>query len=71
VDQGLFAVPIHQDLVSEHGFPRGYQAVKRFVRRGMAGRNLPFRRMECAPGEELQAYFGRGAWLVPDGRRRR
>ena len=71
VDQGLSAVRIHQDLVSEHGFPGGYQAVKRFVRCGAAGRILPFRRMECAPGEELQADFGRGAWVVEDGRRRR
>ena len=32
---------------------------------------LPYRRMECAPGEEAQIDFGRGASLVgPDGQRR-
>jgi hypothetical protein len=67
VDKGLSAVRIHQDLVSEHGFHFGYEAVKRFVRRGAGRRNLPFRRMECAPGEELQADFGRGAWAIPRG----
>jgi transposase len=71
LDQGLSALRIHQDLRSDHGFQGGYEAVKRFVRRSAAGRNLPFRRMECAPGEEMQADFGRGAWVIEDGRRRR
>ena len=37
IEQGLGcgrnAVAIWQDLVSDHGFPHGYQTVKRFVRR--------------------------------------
>lgn len=70
-DQGLSARRIHQDLLAEHGFMGGYEAVKRFVRRHASVRLLPFRRMECAPGEEMQADFGRGGWVIEDGRRRR
>jgi transposase len=33
---------------------------------------LPFRRMECASGEEAQVDFGTGAWIdLSDGKRRR
>ncbi len=71
VEQGLSAVRIHQDLVHDHGFTGGYQSVRRFVRHYVAAQALPFRRIECAPGEELQADFGRGAWIVADGSRRR
>lgn len=71
VDQGLSAVRIHQDLVREHSFGSGYEAVKRFVRRYAARIDLPYRRLECAPGEEIQVDFGSGAWVVEDGRRRR
>jgi transposase len=71
LDQGLSAVRIHQDLVREHGFPGGYEAVKRYVRRSAARLELPFRRMECQPGEELQVDFGAGAWVIEDGRKRR
>jgi transposase len=71
MDQGLSAVRIHQDLVTEHGFGGAYEAVKRFVRRSAAKFDPPFRRMECLPGEELQADFGQGAWVIEDGRRRR
>jgi hypothetical protein len=35
------------------------------------GVELPFRRMECAPGEELQVDFGQGAWVVENGKRRK
>lgn len=69
---GLSAKRIHQDLVATHGFTGGYQSVKRFVRRLSAWSDLPFRRMECAPGEEMQVDFGAGAWVVDEtGRRRR
>ena len=71
VDRGLSAVRIHHDLIGDHGFEGCYEAVKRFVRRYAAERNLPFRRMECAPGEEMQVDFGTGAWVVEDGHRRR
>ena len=48
-----------------------YHAVRRFVLRRVDARELPFRRMECAPGEELQVDFGLGGWVVEDGKRRR
>jgi len=71
LDQGLSAQRIHQDLVAEHGFIGKYHSVRRFVRRLGQATALPFRRMECAPGEEAQIDFGRGAPLVaPDGKRR-
>jgi transposase len=71
LDQGLSGQRIWQDLVSDHGFSASYSSVKRFVRRLGKARPLPFRRMECAPGEEAQVDFGRGAPIVgSDGRRR-
>lgn len=72
LDQGLTAKRIFQDLVSEHGFTGKYHSVRRFVRRLGKNRPLPFRRMECAPGEEAQVDFGTGAPIVQaDGKRRR
>jgi len=70
--QGLSAQRIFQDLVSEHQFAAGYDSVKRFVR--SLGREvpLPVRRMECAPGQEVQVDFGKGARVVTaDGKRRK
>jgi transposase len=72
LDQGLTIQRIYQDLVVEHGFTGKYHSVRRFVRRLGAGRELPFRRLECEPGEEAQVDFGTGApILLPDGKRRR
>lgn len=72
LDQGLHAKRIHQDLVAEHGFEGSYWSVMRFVRRWKQNRPLPFRRMECGPGEEAQVDFGTGAPVItPEGRRRR
>jgi hypothetical protein len=71
LQQGLSLTRIHQDLVCDHGFSGSYQSVKRFARRLGVRLDLPFRRMECAAGEELQADFGRGAWIIEEGRRRR
>jgi transposase len=68
---GLSAQRIYQDLVVGHEFPGGYDAVKRFVRQLAQRTEPPFRRMECAPGYELQVDFGRGAWVVAEGRHRR
>jgi len=70
LERGLSAQRIWQDLRDEHGFADGYQSVQRFVR-GLRRRTpLPFRRMECAPGEEAQIDFGKGApiLLAPDDR---
>lgn len=55
---GLTAQRIFQDLVGEHGFPGQYPSVRRFVQRLDGGQPLPFRRMECAPGDEVQVDFG-------------
>ena len=72
LDQGLSAQRIWQDLVSEHGFAHQYHSVRRFVARLGAQTPLPFRRLECGPGEEVQVDFGQGAFVVDGvGKRRR
>ncbi len=71
LEAGLTAQRIYQDLVREHGFPAGYQSVKRYVWRLSKVHELPFRRMECEPGDEMQVDFGQGAWIAEEGRRRR
>lgn len=71
LERGLTAQRIHQDLCAEHGFAGSYESVKRFVRRMGATLPLPFRRLECVPGEEMQVDFGQGAWIEADGKRRR
>jgi len=72
LDRGLSCQRIWQDLQTEHAFAGGYDSVKRFARRLRTHGPLPFRRMECAPGEEAQIDFGTGAPIVmPDGKRRR
>lgn len=70
-DAGLTAQRIWQDLRCENGFTGSYSSVKRFVRRLGATTPLPFRRMECEPGQEAQVDFGSGAWVLEDGKRRR
>jgi Mu transposase-like protein/integrase-like protein len=48
-----------------------YHSVRRFIRHLGQTRPLPFRRMECAPGEEAQVDFGTGAPIrLADGKRR-
>lgn len=71
LDAGLSAQRIFQDLSSEKDFTGSYSSVKRYVRRLGASVPLPFRRMECAPGEEVQVDFGTGPWVIEEGRRRR
>jgi len=69
---GLSIQRIFQDLISEEGFEGSYSAVRRFVRHLPDGApELPFRRMECAPGQELQVDFGQGAWVIENGKRRK
>jgi hypothetical protein len=56
--------------MAEHGFGGSYYSVKRFVRKLGASTPLPFRRMECEPGQEAQVDFGTGAPIVgADGKR--
>ena len=71
LEQGLSGQRIWQDLVVDHNFDSSYDSVKRFVRRLGKATPLPFRRMECAPGEQAQVDFGRGAPIVGGNGRRR
>lgn len=71
LDRGLSAQRIFQDLRVETAFTGSYASVKRFVRSLCATTPLPFRRMECAPGEEAQVDFGAGPWVIEDGCKRR
>jgi transposase InsO family protein len=70
LEQGLSAQRIYQDLAGEHGPDPGgvpsYYSVRRYVAKlGTASEPaLPFRRMECAPGAEMQVDLGRGAAVV-------
>lgn len=61
LEQGLTAQRIYQDLVDEHGFTHHYHSVRRFVARLGQQRDLPFRRMEVEPGQEMQVDYGTGA----------
>lgn len=72
LEQGLSAQRIWQDLVIESDFSGGYQSVQRFCLNLKASTPLPFRRMECEPGEEAQIDFGTGAPVIsPEGNKRR
>lgn len=71
VAEGLSAQRIHQDIGGETS-GIGYDSVRRFIQRLGRVRPLPFRRLECAAGEEAQVDFGTGAPLLSaDGRRRK
>ena len=61
LDRGRNAKAIWQDLVSDHGFPSSYQAVKRFVRKHH-GSHLPqpVGIILTAAGEEAQVDYGTG-----------
>jgi transposase len=69
--QGLSIQRIHQDLVAERQFAGSYFAVRRFVLQRVSSQELPFRRMECQPGHELQVDFGKAGWVIEEGKRRR
>jgi transposase len=71
VAEGLSAQRIYQDLAAD-GAAVSYDSVRRYLRRLGHVRPLPFRRMECAAGEEAQVDFGTGAPIIgPDGKRRK
>jgi len=59
----LTAQRIYQDLVGEHGFDGSYESVKRYVRKLSEAYELPFRRIELAPGKEVQVDYGTGGWV--------
>ncbi len=68
---GLSAMRIYQDLREAHRYEGGYESVKRFVRELETDSPLPFRRMETAPGEEMQVDFGQGAPVIEGDKKRR
>jgi transposase len=71
LDQGLGAQRIYQDLNSEHGYRGSYHSVRRLVQKLSTRHDPPVRRMECAPGEEAQVDFGKGASILgADGTRK-
>jgi transposase len=71
-EQCLSAQRIFQDLTSDYGYQGSYYGVRRFVQKLEDRAELPFRRMESGPGEEVQVDFGTGAPLVgADGKRRK
>jgi transposase len=71
VAEELSAKRIWQELQAE-GIAVGYDSVRRFVQRLGRVRAIPFRRMECGPGEEAQVDFGVGAPVItPEGKRRK
>jgi transposase len=72
LELGLSGQRIYQDLVSDYHYAGSYYSVRRFVTQLGQTRQLPFRRLECAPGEEAQVDFGTGIPITQaDGRRRR
>ncbi|MCA9151057.1 MAG: IS21 family transposase [Planctomycetales bacterium] len=72
LQQRLTAKRIYQDLVVDHGFTGSYWAVNRYVKCLEKKDDLPFRRLETAPGYEAQIDFGKGApYLDSSGKKRR
>jgi hypothetical protein len=61
LNRGRNAMAIWQDLVTEHGFDRSYQSVKRFVHK-LRPSELPQAHpvIVTAPGEEAQVDYGTG-----------
>lgn len=69
--EGLTAQRIYQDLRTEFGFGHSYDSVKRYVHKLKDTPELPFRRMETPPGEEVQIDYGTGYWLETEAGQRR
>jgi transposase len=61
LDRGRNAMAIWQDLVTQYGFERGYQSVKRFANKIRPSQVLQARPViVTAPGEEAQVDYGTG-----------
>jgi hypothetical protein len=61
LERGRNAMAIWQELVTEHGFERGYQSVKRFVHKVRPVElRLAHPVIVTAPGEEAQVDYGTG-----------
>jgi transposase len=61
LESGLDAQRIYQDLVRDHGFQDKYHSVRRYVHWLGQSKELPVRRIEVEPGQELQVDYGIGA----------
>ncbi len=61
IELGLTAQRIYQDLVADHGFTAKYHSVRRYVAALTGSKELPVRRMEVEPGQEMQIDYGQGA----------
>ena len=71
LEEGLSGKRIWQDLHYEGGHTISYDSIKRYIRLLNTRTPLPFRRMECDPGQECQVDFGSGWWADENGKRRR
>jgi transposase len=72
VEQGLSRQRIWQDLRDEYGSDVSYHSVRRFVNHLGKNSPIPFRRLECRPGEQAQVDFGTGAPVITqDGKRKK
>lgn len=67
----LTAQRIGQDVVHDDEFDASYYSVRRFVRHLRKKNDLPFRRMDVCPGEEVQVDFGTAAPIVGANTKRR
>jgi len=68
---GLTRQRIWQDLCDEHGSNLSYHSVRRFVNRLGKNTPIPFRRMECKPGQQAQVDFGTGAPVIGENGKRK
>ncbi len=59
IELGLTAQRIYQDLVADHGFTAKYHSVRRYVAALTGSKELPVRRMEVEPGQEMQIDYGK------------
>jgi transposase len=71
IEDGLTRQRIWQDLQAEHGFTGSYHSVRRFYNHLDKEAPIPFRRMECRPGQEAQVDFGTGAPVIDEKGRRK
>lgn len=60
MEQGLSAVRVYQDLITEHGNTGSYDSVRRFAKRLCRTRELPFCRFAVEPGFEMQVDSAMG-----------
>ena len=61
-EPGVTVIPPSGKVID--GAEVSYDSVRRFLRKLGWMRPLPFRRLECAPGQEAQVDFGTGAPIV-------